>query len=201
MANQTADMENQPGPLFSVALAYQRAMDRFTELLGIVAKYLVLVTIVIMVVNVVLRYLGATLEKQLASNTYIEAQWQAYSLIFLFGFAYILKHQINVRVDFWFANQSPRTKAWIDLVGHLLGLLPFAALGIIISLDAVQFSWQVRENSPNAGGLPFYPIKTMMLVGLVFLLLQGIAEFIRVVARLRGIDAEIVEHDAPLRIE
>ena len=184
-----------------MALAFQRAMDRFTEWLGVVSKYLVIVTIVIMIINVVLRYLGATFGAQLASNTWIEAQWQAYSLIFLFGFAYILKHGVNVRVDFWFANQPLRRKLWIDFVGHLIGLIPFAVVGIIISIDAVQFSWQVRESSPNAGGLPFYPIKTMVLVGLVFLLLQAIAEFIKVVAGLRGVEVEGAEFVTPLRVE
>lgn len=178
-------------------------MDRVGEWLGAIAQYMVLVTIVVMIINVVLRYLGATFQRQLASNTFIELQWQAYSLIFLFGFAYILQHHINVRVDFWFTNQTPRRKAWIDLIGHFIGLIPFAVLGIIISLDAVQFSWQVRENSPNAGGLPFYPIKTMMLIGLVFLLLQALAEVIKLIAILRRVEDETLLDalDIPIRVE
>lgn len=168
------------------ALALQRGIDRLAGWLQTVAWVAVLATLVVGVVNVVLRYVGSLIGRSLTTNGLVEAQYYLYSVIFLLGFAYVLRDQINVRVDFWFAEQPPRRKAWIDLVGHVLFLLPFALLGAWISIDPVLFSWEVGETSPDPGGLPRAPIKTLILVGLVLLAIQTVAEIIRLVAYLRG---------------
>lgn len=183
------------------ALAYQRGADRFAEWTGWISKWIVIPTIGVGLANVFLRYIGQFFGVRLTSNTYIELQWYLYSLIFLFGFAYILKHQINVRVDFWFAKLPKKRKAWIDLIGHMVGLVPFALIGLWVSIPQVQTSWRLNEQSPDAGGLPRAPIKTMIVVGFVLLLIQAIAEVIRVIAVLRGLDVEYGEHEGPLRIE
>lgn len=170
----------------SRALALQRGIDRVSSGLQVVSWIAVLATLAVGIVNVVLRYVGSLVGRSLTSNGLVEAQYYLYSVIFLFGFAYVLRDQINVRVDFWFADQPPRRKAWIDLVGHVLFLVPFALLGAWISIDPVLFSWEVGETSPDPGGLPRAPIKTLILFGLVMLAVQAIAEIIRLVAFLRG---------------
>ncbi len=192
---------NEVGPIMSAALGYQRFADRVSDFFGYIAQYFVIATIVVGLVNTVLRYVGATTGNKLTSNAIIEAQWYLYSMIFLLGFGYVLKHGINVRVDFWFTNQTKRTKAWIDLIGHLISLIPFCLLGIYISWQGVSFSWSILEQSPDADGLPRYPIKTMILVGIVILFIQAIAEVIKTIAVIRGIDIELYESDAPIRVE
>lgn len=183
------------------ALAFQRFADRLSEWTGWVSKWIVVPTVFVGLANVILRYFGQAFGVRLTSNTVVELQWYLYSLIFLFGFGYILKHQINVRVDFWFAHQPKRRKAWIDLIGHMIGLLPFALIGLWVSIPQVQTSWRLNEQSPDAGGLARAPIKTMIVVAFVFLLIQAIAEVIKLIALLRGMDIEIEELDKPLRIE
>ena len=105
-------------------------------------------------------------------------------MIFLLGFAYVLKHQINVRVDFWFANQPPKRKAWIDVAGHSIGLIPFCIIGLWASIPQVITSWENQEVSPDADGLPWYPIKTMLAVAFALLLIQAIAEMVKLYAVL-----------------
>jgi TRAP-type mannitol/chloroaromatic compound transport system permease small subunit len=57
---------------------------------------------------------------------------------------------------------SPRsTRAWIDLLGTLLFLIPFCVMMLVTSWPAVRNSWAVREGSPDPGGLPRYPIKSV----------------------------------------
>src|SRR6187455_1358882 len=92
------------------------AIDALTEWLGNISTALVLITIAIGFYNVVVRYLGRYIGVNLASNLYIELQWYLYSLIFFLGFAYILKHDINVRVDFYYSRWSDKTKAWVNLL-------------------------------------------------------------------------------------
>jgi TRAP-type mannitol/chloroaromatic compound transport system permease small subunit len=143
---------------------------------------------------------------------FIELQWYLYSLVFLLSFAHILKHGINVRVDFWYGRQPPRRKMWIDLIGHLVALLPFCLLALAVTTNPVLLSWGrlpgggwgAWELSPDPNGLPRAPIKSMILLTFLSLLLQAMAETIRLVAMLRGVDlatAAATEYDMPRRIE
>lgn len=201
VSETVSSAEQQLGPLMSGALKYQRFADRVSEFFGYLAQYFVLFTIAVGLINTVLRYIGAVTGTKLTNNALIEGQWYLYSMIFLLGFGYVLKNGINVRVDFWFVNQSKRRKAWIDLIGHLISLIPFCGLGLWISWKGVTFSWSILEQSPDASGLPRYPIKTMILVGIIILSIQAIAEVIKTIAVLRGVDIDLAVPDAPIRVE
>ena len=192
---------------------YVQIIDRTTEALGAISMYLVIVVVALGFTNVVLRYLGRFVEQRLTSNLFIELQWYIYSLVFLFGFSYILKNNINVRVDFWFGQQSAKRKAAIDFVGHWIALIPFCIIGIWVTIEPVLFSWGLRPNgswgtwelSPDPSGLPRAPIKSMIIFAFVMLLLQGFAELIKLYAILRDkkeiLPVAIVDTDAPIRVE
>lgn len=186
-------------------LLYTRVIDAISEFMGWLSMILVVVTVAIGFYNVVVRYIGEFIGVTLSSNLYIELQWYLYSLVFLLGFSYILKHGVNVRVDFLYANWSARRKALIDFWGHLLFLVPFSILGIWVSINPILSSWGRRPNgswgswelSPDPSGLPRAPIKTMIVVGFLFLLLQAIAELIKLARVIRGDETFIsaVIHD------
>lgn len=195
-----------------ILASYVKGVDRLAEITGRLSQILVLVVVLIGFYNVVARYVGRFIGVQLSSNVFIELQWYLYSLIFLFGFNYILKHGINVRVDFLYAKWPHRRQATIDFWGHLLFLLPFCILGIWFAINPVLTSWGRLpsggwgpwEMSPDPNGLPRAPIKTMIIVGFSLLLLQTTAEIIRLYPIMRtGVpifgDEEVPE--APLRIE
>jgi len=199
------------------ALGYQRFADSLNEKAGAIAPYLVILVVTIGFTNVVLRYFGRFIETRLVNNYWLESQWYLYSMVFLLSFGYILKRQINVRVDFWWAEQPLKTKVLIDFVGHIIALIPFALLAIWVSLSYVTSSlvsqqgsfttwkiWQIWENSPDPSGLPRAPIKIMILVGFGLLLIQALAEMVKLWAVLQD-HADWVElpvaHDEPTRIE
>ncbi len=194
-----------------IAKKIVNVIEAMSEGLGWLSQMIVPITILVGFSNVVLRYTGQIVGLKLTSNVIIELQWYLYTLIFFFGFAYILKHNINVRVDFWFANQSHHRKAWIDLVGHLLALLPFCLLALYVTYQPVLTSWGYRPNgtwgtwevSPDPNGLPRAPIKSMVLVAFGMLLLQTIAELIKLGTIIRWGEElfEIEESEVPLRIE
>ncbi|MCB8946217.1 MAG: TRAP transporter small permease subunit [Ardenticatenaceae bacterium] len=184
-----------------------------TDWFGNLAMYIVMITVFVGFANVVLRYVGRFIGVRLTSNLVIELQWYLYSLIFFFGFAYILKHGINVRVDFWYAEQSRKRKAWIDIIGHLVSLIPFALLALWVTYTPVLTSWGLRPNgewgnwemSPDPNGLPRAPIKSMIIFAFLTLLLQGISELIKLIAIVRDKEKElgtaVEELQAPIRIE
>lgn len=179
-------------------LKFTQIVDKISENSGLLATFLVLVTIAIGFYNVVARYIGREIGVTLSSNIFIEIQWYLFSLVFFLGFAYALKHSVNVRVDFYFSRFTPERKAWVDFIGHLLFLIPFCLIGIYVTVSPVLTSWGQLPNgswgtwefSPDPNGLPRAPIKTMIIVAFVLLLLQAIAEVIKKGAIIRG-DREV----------
>lgn len=177
---------NEAGTVFRALLAYQRWADNFSEWTGRIAAWVVIPTVVVGFVNVVLRYTGQNIGQRLTSNAIIEAQLWLYSAIFLIGFGYVLKHQINVRVDFWYANQPVSRKAWIDFVGNWIGLVPFCIIGIWVSFPQAWQSIEIWEQSADASGLPQGPIKALLAISFLLLLIQAIAEQIKLYAVITG---------------
>jgi len=162
-------------------LRFARGVDRVNEGIGRSVKWLVLAATLIAAGNALLRY-----GFDLGSNAWLEAQWYLFALIVLLGAGYTLKHDGHVRVDLFYARGSPRTRAWIDLAGTLLFLLPLAGLLVWLSWGFFVESWRIGETSPDAGGLARWPLKLFLPLGFALLFLQGVAECIRRVAQLRG---------------
>jgi len=171
-------------------LRISRAIDALNERIGNLLPYLVILMIGTGFYNVVARYLGRFMGMRLTSNAAIEIQWYMYSVLFFLGFAYILKHNLNVRVDFLYAKWPPARRAWIDLLGTLLFLIPFCILGIYVTINPVLASWGrlpngnwgVWEISPDPDGLPRAPIKSMIIVAFVLMLFQSISQLIKYIA-------------------
>ncbi len=165
-------------------------IDRTNEWIGRAVYWLTLVMVGVGAYNALVRYLDRFTGLGLSSNTYIELQWYMYSLIFLLGAAYTLKHNAHVRVDVLFTRLTPRGRAWVNLGGALLFLLPFCILVIWTSWPTVHNSWAVLEVSPDPGGLPRYPIKTVIPIAFILLFLQGVSLAIKQIAFLRDPAAE-----------
>ena len=130
-----------------------------------------------------------------------------FGAIFLLVLPYILKHNINVRVDIFSQKLSKKRQALIEFSGHLIGLVPFCLVALWVNWDFALRSlfekgerwgtwkvWQIWEQSPDADGLPRGPIKALILLAFAFLLLQTVAELIRLGAVLAGkAEAETIE--------
>ena len=171
-------------------LEWARRIDRFSEWVGRGLYWLTLGMVGVGAFNALARYMDRYTGLGLSSNLWIELQWYLFALVFLLGAAYTLKHDDHVRVDVLYSQLSRRGKAWVNLLGTLLFLLPFCALVLWHSIPFVVNSWAILEGSPDPGGLPRSPIKTVIPLALLFVMLQGISLAIREGAVLRGIDLE-----------
>ncbi|MEJ2059387.1 MAG: TRAP transporter small permease subunit [Gammaproteobacteria bacterium] len=171
----------------SALLKVSRAIDVFNGWIGRLIFWLVLLMILVGVYNATVRYLGGFIGHNLSSNAYLELQWYFFGAIFMLGASYALQKNAHVRVDIIYARFSPKGRAWIDLIGTLVFLLPFSILVFWLSLHWVEFSWRIHETSSNPGGLPRYPIKTVVPVAFVLLILQGVSQIIKAVAVIRGL--------------
>ena len=182
------------------SLRLAQGIDAVSEFLGKVGVYLTMAVIVVGFYNVAARYLGRFIGVQLSSNFWIELQKYLFSAIFLAMFAYNLKHEVNVRVDFLYAQWSPKRKALVNLLGTLLFLLPFCLLGLWVAWNPLLMSWRLGEMSPDPGGLSRVPLRVGVVLVFVLLALQGIAQAIKYVAVLAGDQAvahELAQESAP----
>ena len=155
------------------------AIDRLNDRIGSAIQWLALVMVIIGAFNAVARYAGRYTGLSLSSNAYLELQWYLFSLVFLMGAAYGLNHDYHVRVDVLYARLGRRGRAWIDLIGSTFFLAPFAFVMLWVSWGPVANSWAILETSPDPGGLPRYPIKTVILVSFFLLLLQAISQIVK----------------------
>jgi TRAP-type mannitol/chloroaromatic compound transport system permease small subunit len=174
-------------------LKFSRWVDELTEKLGTASTYSVILTIAVGFYNVIARYLGRFIGVKLTTNLFIELQWYLFSLTFLFGFAYVLKHGLNVRVDFIYTHWSTKRKAQVDLIGHILFLILYCLIGLYVTTYPILQSWGqlpdgtfgAWELSPDPQGLPRAPIKSMLWVGFGMLLMQTISEIIKNISIIR----------------
>ena len=167
-------------------LRIARGIDALNGWVGRAVRWLTLAMVLVGAFNAVARYTDPYTGLGLSSNAYIEGQWYLFSLVFLLGAAYALRENAHVRVDVLYERLSPRGRAWVNLLGTLLFLVPFCVVMLVVTWPAVQTSWALLEQSPDPGGLPRYPIKTVVLVAFGLLLLQGASMAIKQVAVLRG---------------
>ena len=107
-----------------------------------------------------------------------EAVTWMHAVVFMAGAAYTLRHEEHVRVDVFYRRMTATRRAWVDLVGVLVFLLPVCVFLLWTSWDFVTASWAMRESSRESGGLPypFIPLlKTVLLFMPLTVLLQGLS--------------------------
>lgn len=159
-------------------------LDRFSRLTGTVTAWLTLVMVVVTTVIVILRYVfDAGFIWLQESVTWMHAA------VFMLGASYTLLHEEHVRVDIFYRSMSEARRAWVDLLGVLIFLLPMCAYLAYVSFDFAAASWSIRESSREPGGLvyPLIPIlKSVVVLMPVAVGLQGVSLLLRSLARIRG---------------
>ena len=101
-----------------------------------------------------------------------------HAVVFMLGAAYTLHAEEHVRVDIFYRTMSARRRAWVDLAGVVIFLMPLCAFLAWASFDFVTQSWSIGESSRESGGLPypFIPmLKTVLLLMPVAVALQGVS--------------------------
>jgi TRAP-type mannitol/chloroaromatic compound transport system permease small subunit len=150
-------------------------IESIVDIFGKVASWLTLSIVLLIVINVILRY-----SMSLGSVWAQELEWHLLAAMILFGMSYALLRGDNVRVDLFYANYSPQKKYIVDMLSAILTVL-IALFFIKLSIGYVGQSYSIGEKSPDPGGIPArWFIKGLIPFGFGLLALQGIAETIRV---------------------
>ena len=157
--------------------------DRLSRVTGKVTAWLTLAMVIVTSIIVILRYVFD------AGFIWLQESviWM-HAAVFMLGASYTLLNEEHVRVDIFYRSASELRRAWVDLIGVLIFLLPMCGYLAYASWDFAAASWSIRESSREPGGLayPLIPmLKSVVVLMPVAVGLQGVSLLLRSLARIR----------------
>lgn len=162
-------------------LGVSRIIDDVNTKIGKWLSWLIVAAVLVSAANALIRKIFGV-----SSNSWLELQWVLFGAVFLLCSPWTLLSNEHIRIDIVNSLLPKTVRNWIDIVGHVLFLMPFAAILIYHSIPFFLRSYAVNEQSLNAGGLPQWPAKLLVPVGFLLLFIQGISELIKRIAIMRG---------------
>lgn len=162
-------------------LKLSAAIDRINTIIGKVIIWLVLAATLISAANAIARKAF-----NFGSNAFLEIQWYLFAAVFLLGAGITLLQNAHVRIDVLSNRLSSHARAWVDIVGIVVFLLPLCYFMISFAWPIVHAAYVSGEMSSNAGGLIRWPVYALVPLGFFFLALQALSELIKRVSFLTG---------------
>jgi TRAP-type mannitol/chloroaromatic compound transport system permease small subunit len=168
--------------LLKTLLPVTRGIDAVTTWIGKRVAWLILAAVVVSALNASVRKIFDT-----SSNSWLELQWVLFSIVFLVCASWTLLANEHIRIDIVNNMLPKRIRDSIDVVGHVFFLLPLTIVMIITGIPFFLRSIEINEQSGNAGGLPQWPAKALVMIGFAMLLIQGVSELIKRIAVMRNL--------------
>jgi TRAP-type mannitol/chloroaromatic compound transport system permease small subunit len=168
--------------LLNALLPVTRVIDAVTTWIGKRLAWLILAAVVVSAVNATVRKVFDT-----SSNSWLELQWVLFSMVFLLCSPWTLLANEHIRIDIVNNMLPKRVRDSIDVIGHAFFLLPLAIVMVFTGIPFFLRSVEINEQSGNAGGLPQWPAKGLVMIAFAFLLIQGMSELIKRIAVMRDL--------------
>lgn len=116
-----------------------------------------------------------------------EMEWHLHSVLFLMALGYGYVRDSHVRIELVRDNLRPRTRAWIELFGALLFMVPYCYVVIEYGAENAMRAFHIGEGSDALTGMPYrFIIKGFLPVGFVFVALAGMSAALKCVVYLFG---------------
>ncbi|KQW23391.1 C4-dicarboxylate ABC transporter [Afipia sp. Root123D2] len=163
-------------------LKLSRGIDTFMTWVGRWISWLILIAVIISSVNATVRKIF-----DVSSNSYLELQWVLFSVVFLMCSPWTLLNNEHIKIDIINHLFPLKVRSWIDMIGHVFFLVPFCVILIWTSIPFFLVSYQQNEQSFNANGLPQWPAKSLIMIGMALLLVQAVSEIIKRAAIMKGL--------------
>lgn len=163
-------------------LALSRLLDRISLGTGMIAALLIFPLIIGTCWEVFARYvLGAP------TIWAFELGYMGMGAHFILGGAYTLKKRGHIRIDLIYAQLSPKLRALIDLLGHLLLMLPFTLWMASGLWEFFMEAWMFGERSGHSAWNPVvWPFRLVLFAGFVLLAIQLVSEIVKALCVLTG---------------
>lgn len=163
-------------------LPVTRIIDAITTWIGKRLSWLVIAAVLVSAVNATVRKVFDT-----SSNSWLELQWVLFSVVFLLCSPWTLLANEHIRIDI-VNNMLPKPiRNTIDVIGHAFFLLPLTVVMILTGVPFFLVSYGQNEQSLNAGGLPQWPSKGLIMIAFALMFVQGISELVKRIAVMRGL--------------
>ena len=163
-------------------LPVSAAVDAIDRWIGKRLAWLIMAAVVVSAANATVRKIFDT-----SSNSWLELQWVLFSVVFLLCSPWTLLNNEHIRIDIVNNMLPKRLRDTIDVIGHAFFLMPLAIVMIITGIPFFRRSIEINEQSGNAGGLPQWPAKALVMIGFTMLLVQAISELIKRLAVMRNL--------------
>ena len=167
--------------LVKALLPVSRAIDAVNTWLGKYLAWLILAAVIVSAANATIRKIF-----DISSNSWLELQWVLFSIVFLLCSPWTLLANEHIRIDIVNNLLPKRVRNWIEVVGHSFFLMPFCVIMVVTGIPFFVRSIETNEQSGNAGGLPVWPTKSLIMIGFTLLLIQAVSELIKRIAVMRG---------------
>ena len=103
-----------------------------------------------------------------------------YGALFMLGAGYALSRGVHIRADFLYRNFKTKNQGLIDFWLYLLFYFPGLIVFFYMTFGFVVESIQRGERGMDTTWMPYmWPIKTCLLIGIIFLLIQGFSELLK----------------------
>ena len=103
-----------------------------------------------------------------------------YGALFMLGAGYALSKGVHIRADFLYRNFKTKNQGLIDFWLYLLFYFPGLIVFLYMTFGFVQESIMRGERGMDTTWMPFmWPIKSCLLIGIIFLLIQGVSELLK----------------------
>ena len=163
-------------------LALSRRIDALTVAIGRWSSWLILAAVLVSAGNAVIRKAF-----NISSNAWLELQWYLFGTVFMLAAAYTLQRNEHIRIDIVSSMLPARLRSWIDMVGHVLFLLPLTVLMTWLTSIFFWKSFASGEISGSEGGLILWPARLAIFAGFVLLLMQAVSEIVKRAAIIMGL--------------
>ena len=168
--------------MLKALLPATRVIDATNMWIGKRLSWLILAAVAVSAVNATIRKVLDT-----SSNAWLELQWVLFSIVFLLCSPWTLLDNEHIRIDILNNMFPTRVRNIIEMVGHTFFLLPLCIIMIATAVPFFLGSFEVNEQSLNAGGLPQWPSKALIMIAFTMLLIQGLSELVKRIAVMRDL--------------
>lgn len=150
--------------------------------IGRVTAWVAILLMIVIVFDVITRRFLV-----LGSTKLQELEWHIHAVLFLFCLGWAYLKDAHVRIDLVRERLSRRSQLWIELIGCLLFLIPYAFIVIYYGVDWWHRSFEQNEMAASATGLPYrWIIKAALPIGFIILLLSAVGMAFRKIVQLFG---------------
>jgi TRAP-type mannitol/chloroaromatic compound transport system permease small subunit len=168
--------------MLKTLLPLTRLIDAMNTWLGRRVAWLILAAVLVSAVNATIRKVLDT-----SSNSWLELQWVLFSIVFLLCSPWTLLANEHIRIDIVNQLLPKSVRNWIDTIGHAFFLLPLCVIMVTTGIPFFLRSYEINEQSGNAGGLPQWPSKALVMIAFALLMAQGVSELIKRIAIMRAL--------------